>query len=55
MPTEAEWQHGGYEVEVVSPFTPRAAGDLTESVVDHLQGRMRAPHVLTEKHKRKNK
>lgn len=55
MPTEAEWQHGGYEVEVVSPFTPRAAGDLTESVVDHLQGKMRAPHVLTEKHKRKNK
>lgn len=55
MPTEAEWQHGGYEVEVVSPFTPQAAGDLTESVVDHLQGRMQAPEVVTEKPKRKNK
>ncbi|MBX3239602.1 MAG: neutral/alkaline non-lysosomal ceramidase N-terminal domain-containing protein [Chitinophagaceae bacterium] len=55
MPTEAEWKHGGYEVEVVSPFTPQAAGDLTESVVDHLQGKMRAPEVVTEKPKRKNK
>ncbi|MCO5238409.1 MAG: neutral/alkaline non-lysosomal ceramidase N-terminal domain-containing protein [Chitinophagaceae bacterium] len=55
MPTEAEWKHGGYEVEVVSPFTPRAAGDLTESVVDHLQGKMRAPEVVTEKPKRKGK
>lgn len=55
MPTEAEWPHGGYEVEVVSPFTPQAAGDLTESVVDCLQGKMRAPEVVTEKPKRKRK
>jgi hypothetical protein len=55
MPTQAEWPHGGYEVDVVSPFTPRAAGDLTESVVDYLQGKMRAPQVVTEKPKRKNK
>ena len=55
MPTEAEWKHGGYEVEVVSPFTPRAAGDLTESVVDHLQSRMQAPESVTEKPKRKGK
>ena len=55
MPTEAEWPHGGYEVEVVSPFTPQAAGDLTESVVDYLQGKMRAPEVVTEKPKRKRK
>ncbi len=55
MPTEAEWKHGGYEVEVVSPFTPRAAGDLTESVVDHLQGRMLASDAVTDKPKRKGK
>ncbi len=55
MPTEAEWPHGGYEVDVVSPFTPQAAGYLTESVVDYLQGKMRAPEVVTEKNKRKRK
>ena len=55
MPTEAEWPHGGYEVDVVSPFTPKAAGDLTESVVDYLQGKMRAPEAVTGKPKRKNK
>jgi hypothetical protein len=53
MPTQAEWPHGGYEVDVVSPFTPRAAGDLTESVVDYLQGKMRAPETITGKPKRK--
>ena len=53
LPTEAEWKHGGYEVETVSPFTPRAAGDLTESVLDYLQGKMRAPQTITEKPRRK--
>lgn len=53
LPTEAEWPHKGYEVETVSPFTPAAAGDLTESVVEYMQGKMRAPQVVTEKPKRK--
>lgn len=53
MPTEEEWKHGGYEVEVVSPFTPRAGGDLTEAVVDHLQGKMQAKQKIMEKNKRK--
>ena len=42
MPTASAWPHGGYEVEMVSPFTPSAAGDLTESVVGYLQGEMQA-------------
>jgi hypothetical protein len=42
MPTASAWPHGGYEVETVSPFTPSAAGDLTESVVGYLQGEMQA-------------
>ncbi len=35
--TESAWKQGGYEVRV-SPFTPSAAKDLTESVVNYLQG-----------------
>jgi hypothetical protein len=35
--TEAGWKEGGYETRV-SPFTPLAAKDLTESVVNYLQG-----------------
>ncbi len=42
MPTESAWPHGGYEVETVSPFTPSAAKDLTESVVGYLQGELQA-------------
>jgi hypothetical protein len=35
--TQEAWEHGGYEPRV-SPFTPAAAEDLTESVVSYLQG-----------------
>ena len=35
--TEAAWKQGGYEPRV-SPFTPSAAFDLTESVVGYFQG-----------------
>ncbi len=34
--TEPAWKEGGYETRV-SPFTPSAARDLTESVVSYLQ------------------
>ncbi|MFC5411792.1 neutral/alkaline non-lysosomal ceramidase N-terminal domain-containing protein [Larkinella bovis] len=36
--TEAEIPHGGYEV-TVSPFSPSAGKDLTDAVVNHLQGK----------------
>jgi len=41
LPTENEWKHGGYEVEVVSPFTPSMGKILTESVLGYLHGEMR--------------
>jgi len=39
LPTESSWKHGGYET-TVSPFTPSADRDLTESVVSYLRGGM---------------
>lgn len=53
LPTEAEWKHGGYEVDVVSPFTPQAAGALTEAVVDYLKGNMRADPIVKPNTKKK--
>ena len=41
LPTAVAWEQGGYEPEV-SPFTPGAAKDLTESVTGYLQGEMRS-------------
>ncbi len=41
--SEAEYKYGGYE-PTVSPYTPQAASDLTEAVVNYLQGEMRT-HV----------
>ncbi|MEO5602120.1 MAG: neutral/alkaline non-lysosomal ceramidase N-terminal domain-containing protein [Cyclobacteriaceae bacterium] len=37
LPTASAWDHGGYEVEVVCPYTPAAAKDLTEGVLGFLQ------------------
>ncbi len=42
LPVSSEWGYGGYEVETVSPFTPAASKDLTESVLGYLQGEMRS-------------
>lgn len=53
LPTAAEWQHGGYEVETVSPFTPAAAGDLTEAVVSQLRTKMETRQVITGKDRRR--
>jgi hypothetical protein len=39
--TESAYEHGGYEPNA-SPFTPAAAGDLTESVVGYLQGEVKS-------------
>ena len=51
--TESEWQYGGYE-PIVSPYTPAAAKDLTESVVGYLNGEMRSRHSDRPKGKNKN-
>ncbi len=37
--TEEEYKYRGYE-PTVSPFTPGAASDLTETVVSYLQGKI---------------
>ena len=39
LPT-AEWEYGGCDLETLSPFTPLAARDITESVVGYLKNRM---------------
>jgi len=41
LPSEDEWKHGGYEVEVVSPFTQATSKGITEAVVGYLQSEMR--------------
>lgn len=40
--TQEEYKYGGYE-PTVSPYTPGAAKDLTEAVVNYLQGEMKNP------------
>jgi neutral ceramidase len=42
MPSEKEFQYGGYEVDVVCPYTPAVQKDVTESVLGYLQGEMKA-------------
>ncbi len=49
LPNASAWEHGGYEVETVSPFTSSAAKDVTESVVAYLQGEMRNPSATKPK------
>lgn len=41
LPTEAAWKNGGYEVEVVNPFSPTAEYELKEVVNGYLKGEMR--------------
>ena len=42
LPTEKEWAHGGYEVEMVCPFTPAVQGHLTQAVSAYIQGELRS-------------
>ena len=42
LPAAEDWKHGGYEVDVVSPFTQAMSGTFTEAVVGYLQGEMRS-------------
>jgi neutral ceramidase len=53
LPTKEEWPYGGYEVERVSPFTEEAAGDLTESVVGYLEGKVKNEMPAGNKSKKK--
>jgi len=53
LPTEEEYKHGGYEVDVVSPYTPVTGRELTESVTAYLQGEMRG--VFSDKAKEKKR
>jgi neutral ceramidase len=53
LPTAEEWPHGGYEVEVVSPFTQATQGLLTEAVVGYLQGEMLSISADRSKAKKK--
>jgi hypothetical protein len=41
LPTASAWEHGGYET-TVSPYTPAAAKELTESVSGYLRGEMKS-------------
>ncbi|MFL5787659.1 MAG: neutral/alkaline non-lysosomal ceramidase N-terminal domain-containing protein [Flavisolibacter sp.] len=41
LPSESEWQHGGYETSV-TPFTPEADKLLIESVIGYLKGELKS-------------
>lgn len=38
LPTASAWEHGGYEVETVCPFTPSAETDLKQAVLGYIEG-----------------
>lgn len=42
LPTEKEWQFGGYEVEMVSPYTPAVEKKLKKSVLGYLHGELKS-------------
>lgn len=42
LPTAKAWQHGGYEVETVSPYTPAVEKHVKEAVLGYLEGEMKS-------------
>jgi hypothetical protein len=42
LPAAEDWKHGGYEVDVVSPFTPAMSETFAEAVAGYLQGEMQS-------------
>jgi neutral ceramidase len=54
LPTEKEWEHGGYEVETVCPYAPEMGRLLTESVTAYLQGEMKSVSPDRQKGKKKH-
>jgi neutral ceramidase len=52
LPSEDQWQHGGYEIEEASAFTPEMTGIFTNAVTGYLQSEMRSlPAHHTDKKK----
>ena len=46
-------EHGGYEVELISPFTQEMPGVLKKAVVGYLQGEIRVQvQIVPKKRKR---
>lgn len=43
LPTADAWKNGGYEVEVVSPFTTDAESDVRNAVLGYLEGELNNP------------
>ncbi|MBS1576877.1 MAG: neutral/alkaline non-lysosomal ceramidase N-terminal domain-containing protein [Bacteroidetes bacterium] len=54
LPSADEWKYGGYEVEVVSPFTPVMSEQLIEMVAGYLQGEMRSESAALNKTKNRH-
>lgn len=42
LPTEAEWKNGGYEIEVVCPYTPAVERHVKEGVLGYLKGELKS-------------
>jgi neutral ceramidase len=52
LPSENEWQYGGYEVEVVTPFTKPMSRQVIESVAAYLQGELQSGYINLPKTKK---
>ncbi|MBS1736105.1 MAG: neutral/alkaline non-lysosomal ceramidase N-terminal domain-containing protein [Bacteroidetes bacterium] len=54
LPSADQWKYGGYEVDVVSPFTPVMSNQLIETVAGYLQGEMRSTQTINHPNKKRN-
>ncbi|MEO6288329.1 MAG: neutral/alkaline non-lysosomal ceramidase N-terminal domain-containing protein [Ginsengibacter sp.] len=53
LPTQDAWKHGGYEVDVVSPYTEGVGKEVLENVIGYLQGEMKSISAESQKTKKK--
>ncbi len=53
LPTQDAWKHGGYEVDVVSPYTEGVGNEVLENVIGYLQGEMKSVSAVSQKTKKK--
>lgn len=42
LPAAAEFKYGGYEIEIVCPYTPNVEQDVKDAVLNYLQGDLKA-------------
>lgn len=42
LPSDNEWKYGGYEIDVVCPYTPVVGRKVTESVLGYLEGELKS-------------